>query len=73
MTRNELYEYLKMNGIYTRKYFYPLTSDQVCFGDEFRNVDLKCARKLSESVLVLPLYEELKLEVIEKIIRFLKR
>ncbi len=53
-TRDGLYDYLKENDIYSRKYFYPLTSDQECFKGSYRHVHLKCARELAESVLVLP-------------------
>ena len=67
MTRDELYEYLKENDIYSRKYFYPLTSDQACFKNEYRYASLEQARYLSKRVLVLPLYEKLEMENIEKI------
>ena len=67
MTRDELYEYLKENDIYSRKYFYPLTSDQACFKNKYRNASLEQARYLSKRVLVLPLYEKLEMENIEKI------
>lgn len=59
LSRDELYERLKEQGIYTRKYFYPLTSDQICFKNKYRNVELTCARELAERVLVLPVYEGL--------------
>ena len=67
MNRNELHEKLKRHQIYTRKYFYPLTSDQICFEDKYRNVELKCARELARRVLVLPLYEELREEIVRNI------
>ncbi len=69
MSRDELYEYLKNNKIYARKYFYPLTSDQACFKNKYRNMDLEYARYLAERVLVLPLYEKLSIKEIERIIR----
>lgn len=31
LSRNELYDKLKSKGIYSRKYFYPVTPDQACF------------------------------------------
>lgn len=67
MTRNELYNKLKENGIYARKYFYPLTSDQVCFKNKYRKVVVDNARILSNNVLVLPFYEKLDIENIKKI------
>lgn len=72
LSRNELYEWLKDRGICTRKYFYPLTSDQACFKNKYKNIELKCARKLSDSVLALPLYEGLSLEKIEEIVGLIK-
>lgn len=67
LSRDELYERMKEKGIYTRKYFYPLTADQDCFAGMFERTRLECARDLAEKVLVLPLYEELKHRVIEKV------
>lgn len=67
-SRDELYSYLKENNIYSRKYFYPLTSDQVYFKGMYQDVELDCARKLSKRVLVLPLYDTLKKEQMERII-----
>jgi dTDP-4-amino-4,6-dideoxygalactose transaminase len=66
-TRDELYDRLKERKIYARKYFYPLTSDQICFENKYKNIDLRNARQLSKEVLVLPLYEGLEMEQIERI------
>lgn len=65
--RDALYDKLKKEGIYSRKYFYPLTSDQACFKNKYRNAALDVARSLSDQVLVLPMYEELSKEDIERI------
>ena len=73
MSRDELYEYLKCNNVYARKYFYPLTSDQACFKNKYKNIDLKNAKEISKKILVLPFYEELDLENIYNIIEMLKR
>ena len=59
-TRDEVYEFLKQKDVYARKYFYPITSDQACFRNKYRNVELDNARELSRQVLVLPLYEKLE-------------
>lgn len=72
MNRNELYIYLRQNNIYARKYFYPLTSEQKCFKNRYKNVSLVNAKKMAENVLVLPLYEELNLEDVEKIAGLIK-
>lgn len=68
MSRNELYEHLKENDVYARKYFYPITPDQICFNGIYQNVFLQNARWMSEHILTLPLYEGLELEKIDKIV-----
>jgi dTDP-4-amino-4,6-dideoxygalactose transaminase len=72
-TRDELYDYLKENNIYSRKYFYPLTSDQACFKNKYINNPLDHARDLSKKVLVIPFYEQLETEVQDEIIEFLQK
>lgn len=72
INRNQLYEIFKDHGIYTRKYFFPLTCDQRCFGDKYRNASLPIARKLSDQILCLPIYEGLEIEQTKKIIRLMK-
>lgn len=73
MSRDEVYDYLKSANIYPRKYFYPLTSDQMCFKKRYKYIELECARRLSENVLTLPLYEELDFDVIEKIANLMRK
>lgn len=70
--RDKLYNVLREQGIYARKYFYPLTADQSCFKGQYKNSRLECARKLSEQVLVLPLYEELEEKDMDNIIAIIK-
>ena len=60
VSRDILYEKLKEENVYARKYFYPLTSDQACFKNRYKKVELKTARELSQRVLVLPVFEGLK-------------
>ncbi len=72
LKRDELYDLFKTKDVYTRKYFYPLTSDQVCFKNKYRNCDLETARKLAEQVLVLPLYEELEITELQYICDIIK-
>ncbi len=62
LNRDELYEKLRDHNVYTRKYFFPLTSDQACFKNRFRDTELVCARELAKEVLVLPMYEEMQME-----------
>ena len=69
--RNRLYEYLKKNNIYTRKYFYPLTPEQNCYKGKYSVEKLKNARKMAEQILVLPMYEELQEAEQKKIIQMI--
>lgn len=69
--RDEVYEYLKQQGIYCRKYFYPLTSDQNCFQNKYKEVPLETARSVSNQIMVLPLYAELELSQVEGIVEAL--
>lgn len=65
--RDKVYNLLKENGIFARKYFYPLSSDQECYKNQYKEVHLENARRLSGEVLVLPMYETLKCKVISQI------
>ena len=71
MTRDELHERLKLNGIGSRKYFYPLTNELVYTKGKYHG-DTPIARTISESILTLPLYSELEIENIEKICRLIR-
>lgn len=62
--RDSVYDCLKKEDIHTRKYFYPITSDAACFRNKYGDLPLQYARKVSDTVLVLPLYPELEEEAI---------
>ncbi len=72
ISRDELYELLKKNNIYSRKYFYPITADQACFRNKYKNDSLDNARQLSDKVLVLPFYEKIEYEQIDRIVKIIK-
>lgn len=72
MTRDELYDRLKENNVFSRKYFYPLTSDQACFRNKYKKCELNNARWLSKHILVLPFYEKLEMENIDHIVGIMK-
>ena len=65
--RNFVYDKLKQDHIFTRKYFYPLTSDSLCFKGVYENLPLNIAKDVSSRVLVLPLYPELENVMIKHI------
>lgn len=67
-TRDEIYDLLCSKNIFSRKYFYPLTSDQACFRNKYVNISIENARYVAKRILVLPLYADLKLCEVERII-----
>lgn len=70
-TRDELYDLLMEKGIHARKYFYPLTADQACFKNKYKNVPLDIARNISDRILTLPLYGEMTKEIINMILEII--
>ena len=70
--RNALYDTLHADGINSRKYFHPLTSDQACFKNKYKNMKLDVAKDLSNRVLVLPMYEGLAFEDVDRILAIVK-
>ncbi|MDE6852797.1 MAG: DegT/DnrJ/EryC1/StrS family aminotransferase [Lachnospiraceae bacterium] len=70
-SRDEVYFQLQKKNIYARKYFYPLTSAFQCYRGEFQVLDTPVAKRLSENVLVLPLYADLPLNVIDQICEYI--
>lgn len=70
-TRDWLYNRLRENNIFSRKYFYPLTSDQACFKNKYKNVRIENARNVSSRILTLPLYADLGLEEVARIVKLI--
>ena len=66
--RDRVYDELKKKNIYSRKYFYPITADAACFKNKYRKVELRNARYAGDNILVLPLYPELEVAVIDEIV-----
>jgi len=74
-TRDEVYEYLKVNGIHARRYFYPLISDFPMYRD-FPSADrnnLRVATQVAEQILCLPIYPDLPKSVVEEICQLLSK
>ena len=71
-SRDRVFEELKQNEIYARKYFYPLTSSFACFKGKYKSEETPVAKNIADSVLCLPLYAELSLEDVERICRIIK-
>ncbi len=73
LRRDELYCKLKENNIFARKYFYPLTTDQSCFRETYKDAEIKNARQISSKILTLPLYPELETEDIDRILHIVEK
>jgi len=75
--RDEVYSELIKNEIKPRKYFYPLTVNFDYFKQEGTNLvekyGLKVASDIANRILCLPLYPDLKMEAVDKIISIIKR
>lgn len=70
--RDRVYGALLEADIHSRKYFYPLTSDAVCFKNKYKKVNLRVARKCSDCILVLPLYADLETRYVDEICNIIK-
>lgn len=58
---------LEEKNIFTRKYFYPLTSDFDVFRDKYDSTNTPTALNCSNTVLALPMYSELSTENVDRI------
>lgn len=67
LNRDEIMEKLKVNNVFARKYFYPLTSQYECYKGMFDVKETPIAEYISKRVLTLPLYGELKQDEIDMI------
>lgn len=71
--RDELYDNLRAENIFSRKYFYPLTNQFECYYNKFHDKKVPVAKKVSEEILVLPLYADLSFLMVEKICSIIRR
>jgi dTDP-4-amino-4,6-dideoxygalactose transaminase len=64
ISRDQLYEKLKHNNIFARRYFYPLISEFPMYTslESASTLNLPTGTRLAEEVICLPLYSELKKE-----------
>ena len=70
ISRDELYERLKANNIFGRRYFYPLISSFPVYREleSARPENLPVATKLAEQVLCLPMSSDLSDEDVERVL-----
>lgn len=65
--RDQIYTELKLQGIYSRKYFYPLTPYAQCYREKYGHADIPTAAYISNRILTLPIYPDLSLEDVDRI------
>ena len=67
LSRDEVFEKLKVQNIFARKYFYPLTNSFECYKGRFNVEKTPIAKYIADRVLTLPLYADLALEDVDNI------
>ena len=74
LSREELYQKLQDNGIYARRYFYPLISDFPMYSDlpSANQSNLPVANKAASEVICLPIYPALSNEQIDFILELIE-
>jgi dTDP-4-amino-4,6-dideoxygalactose transaminase len=73
-TRDEVYQKLRVNGIYGRRYFYPLISNFSTY-KSLESADIKnlpIANKIANKVICLPIYPDLEIDMVNKICKLFK-
>jgi dTDP-4-amino-4,6-dideoxygalactose transaminase len=75
MTRDELYEKMKGNNVFGRRYFYPLISTFPTYRglDSAKPENLPIATKIADSVICLPMYAGLTKNDMERVIEIIRR
>ena len=65
---------LEANGVFARKYFYPLINDFECYRDlpGYDSASTPVAKRLADGVVTLPMYPDLAMEDIELICRVIR-
>jgi len=73
ISRDDLYQKLKDNGIHPRRYFYPLISDFPMYRGllSAHRENLPVATAAAQKVLCLPIYPDLDIQVVEEITCFI--
>jgi len=73
-SREQVYEKLKQNNIYARRYFYPLISDFSMYKslDSANPANLPVSQQKSHQVICLPIYPDLSIDTVKRICKILK-
>ena len=55
------------SAVGARKYFYPLINDYECYRDEYDSKLTPISKEISDNVLTIPMYADLKIEDVDRI------
>lgn len=74
LTRDALYEKLKNNSIYSRRYFYPLISNLPMYRglDSARPDNLPIASEIANQVICLPIYADMAVSDVDRVINVIR-
>lgn len=67
LNREEVFEKLRAENIYARKYFYPLVNSFECYKNKFDVAKTPVSKYIADRVLTLPLYADLALDDVDRI------
>ena len=71
--RDTIHNELKKQNIFPRKYFYPLITDTECYKSIYSSKETPVAKKISDSILTLPIYADLSLDEVTRICNAIKK
>lgn len=74
LTRDGLYERFRENGIYARRYFYPLISQFPMYAhlSSAAPINLPVATDIANRILCLPIYPEIQQSELDRIVRIIQ-
>lgn len=72
-TRDQIFEELKKENIFIRKYFYPLINDYECYKSIYSSKATPVAKDIANRVVTLPLYSNLSIDDVDYICKVIKR
>lgn len=72
ISRDKLYQRLSENGIFARRYFYPLISDMPMYRGLPSATNLPNAKKVAAQILCLPIYPNLAEDEQQKVIKIVR-
>ena len=75
MSRDELYEKMRAENVYGRRYFYPLITDFEPYKDipSAHPTNLPVANKIANQVICLPMHHELSEEDVKRVIECIRK